>query len=79
MKTRQFSTIAIVIGVLITGIIISSFTPSQENENIPRYHMFYPAASGVDIFVYDAVTGNYKTVKYNELKDGKNIKELLEK
>lgn len=77
MKTRQFSTIAIVIGVLITGIIIFSFTPSQENENIPRYHMFYPGET--DIFVYDAVTGNYKTVRYKELKDGKNIKELLEK
>ena len=79
MKTRQFSTIVIVIGVLITGIIISSFTPSQENQNIPRYHIFFPANFGKDMFVYDAVTGNYKAVKYNELKEGKNIKELLEK
>jgi len=65
----------VLIGILLT----SSFSPlpPQEEESIPRYHLYYQGFS-TNTIAYDAVTGDYKSVDLKEFKNGYNIRVLLE-
>ena len=50
-------------------------------EGTPRYYMAFPEQSNTAIkngFVYDAVTGEYKMLPMSKIKDGANIRSLLE-
>ncbi|MBK0404221.1 hypothetical protein I5M27_14590 [Adhaeribacter sp. BT258] len=55
-------------------LLLSAKMNSSLNEETPRYHLTFLAGGG---YVYDAVTGNYRKVNYNELNQTKNIKDLL--
>ena len=57
-------------------LLISAKNQSTPAVEIPRYHISWAASTGI---VYDAVTGKSKEVKFNEIKNIKSIKELLEK
>ncbi len=76
MSTRILNTLTLIIGVMIVGFFLSSSRTPQGSNNVPRYHMTH--YGGTVIFVYDAMTGKQKTVKYSDVKDGKSIKELLD-
>lgn len=80
IKTVIMKNFKMLLGIVIgfgTCIILSATTVEKPtNENIPRYHLHY--ADGSAAFVYDAVTGEYKKVKYPVLSNGSSIKELLE-
>jgi flagellar basal body-associated protein FliL len=71
----------IVFAVVIAGCIFisskSSEASHQENQIVPRYHVFYPGV-GPHSFVYDSVTGDYKSITINEVKKNNNLRTLLE-
>lgn len=65
--------------VALMGIVVllSSSLPSESNEPTPRYHAFM-SSTGSQIYVYDAVTGEYEKIPFGDFKKGHNLKEFLE-
>ena len=75
MKISKFI-LGLLVGLGLT-LIIGAASNQSSNAESPRYHMILVSGS-TQAYVYNAVTGQYKIVAYNQVKKGDNIKALLE-